>query len=538
MNSNRLIALTLLLSAYPVSAQVNGSLRYSTNVLQVYGGGSWASTDNGDTGVACSQPGAMRYNTGSSRAEFCGATNWRTMRSSGTAAGTASAGSTRFVASNGSLQFHDGTSWVLTNTPTCPNGGYQSGGFCYYLASGVSVNCDSACASLGTVSTCNLAGTQAASAAGATCQGIMTGLGRTPGAASGGAFAYGCSISAANAVRYHTTASSVTCAASNGTFTRACACDPVVGPAAPSYVATSTVVVLSTTTCVVPKPTGLAVGDLMIFNISKDNGSVVTHPGGWTLTGAWNSPVLGFPSEVSYRIADAGDVAASDFTWTWASSAGQAGCVISAFRNVNQTTPIDFITFREEGSGTVTYPGGDNHYNNALAVTYASGTGIPSTPAGYTSRYTHGGWMIRLADLAYPYPGNIPDASGASNSSSWQSNMFVVNGASGSSPPACSGYSYGGRCYYLGALGDSCTTTCTNAGKTCDLTAIRKMNNLSANCSAILTGLGKSPGTPSGGNYTYGCGITGANAVRYDNTGFGATCAGTDASYQRACGCQ
>ncbi len=381
-----------------------------------------------------------------------------------------------------------------------------------------------------------LAGTQAASAAGATCQGILTGLGRSPGGATGGAYAYGCSISAGNAVRYHTTAASVTCAASNGTYTRACACDPVVGTPPPTYVSASSGVDSGNTFCTVTKPTGLAVGDLMIGFVDRSTAAAITPPSGWTNPAIYGS-TIGYPAAVYYRIADAGDVGATDYTWSWTGIA-QVGCLIAVYRNVDQANPIDFMTSREGNSATATYNAGDNQYDNALSVAYATGVAIPATPTGYTSRFTDGGWMMRLADLGYPYAGNIPDASGSSGGATWQAKIVVVNGVNNSSPPACSGYSYGGRCYYLGVLGDSCDTTCTNAGKTCDLAAIKKMNSLAASCSAVLTGLGKSPGTPTAGTYTYGCGITGANAVRYDDKGFTATCAGTNASYQRACGCK
>lgn len=67
------------------------------------------------------------------------------------------------------------------------------------------------------------------------------------------------------------------------------------------------------TTAPIPKPSGLAVGDLMIAVISTVRGSITTAPTGWTVVGSNN---LSYNACTVYKkIADASDVSASTFSW-------------------------------------------------------------------------------------------------------------------------------------------------------------------------------------------------------------------------------
>lgn len=80
-------------------------------------------------------------------------------------------------------------------------------------------------------------------------------------------------------------------------------------------------------TCVVPKPSGLAVGDLMVAHIAATNGATVSTPSGWTLVRS-DTNASGDPRSYVFRkFADAADVAASSFTFTLSGSQPNAGAI-------------------------------------------------------------------------------------------------------------------------------------------------------------------------------------------------------------------
>ena len=121
--------------------------------------------------------------------------------------------------------------------------------------------------------------------------------------------------------------------------------------------------------CVITKPSGLAVGDFMIALMELSGGSFYEPPNGTIPTGFTRLYELGQSSGTTlldYKIADADDVAASDFTWSRKSSYGSAyniGC-IAAFTGVNNTTPID-----------------KHNYNKSFDTSSLTTTGITPTNA-------------------------------------------------------------------------------------------------------------------------------------------------------------
>jgi hypothetical protein len=103
--------------------------------------------------------------------------------------------------------------------------------------------------------------------------------------------------------------------------------------------ATATAQPYSTTSWVVGKPTGLEVGDLMLAWLGIDNTTnpaSVTPPSGFSSAVAYGSGYLG--AYLYWKIAEAADVAASDFTFTLASA--KTGLVsLAAFSGTHQTAP-------------------------------------------------------------------------------------------------------------------------------------------------------------------------------------------------------
>ena len=82
----------------------------------------------------------------------------------------------------------------------------------------------------------------------------------------------------------------------------------------------------------ITKPTGLSIDDLMVFVGSSAIGTAacsISTASGWTL--AESADVAGAHVSIQYKVADAGDVAASDFSWTFSTGSSQE-CVGAILR--------------------------------------------------------------------------------------------------------------------------------------------------------------------------------------------------------------
>lgn len=98
------------------------------------------------------------------------------------------------------------------------------------------------------------------------------------------------------------------------------------------------------------------------------------------------------------------------------------------------------------------------------------------------------------------------------------------------------GYAYNGNCYYLGATGGDCYTTCASYGG-CLLSATNALAKVKLSCKAAVNSFGLNPGSFAGGNnsYAYACAATAS--VYYYDTGTATTCGAVSASAQRVCAC-
>lgn len=117
----------------------------------------------------------------------------------------------------------------------------------------------------------------------------------------------------------------------------------------------------SGTEVVVTKPVSLAVGDLLIAQIGVNSSSTITPPTDWNLIRSTTSGVYRFSSY--YKVATSGDVAATDFTFTF-SIAATGTAAVSRFgypgaspldqnngtAGTNQTVTGSGITPTEAGS--------------------------------------------------------------------------------------------------------------------------------------------------------------------------------------------
>ena len=94
---------------------------------------------------------------------------------------------------------------------------------------------------------------------------------------------------------------------------------------------TSTTAFAAGTTVTITKPSGLAVGDLMVATLGAvSSGAAISFS---TLSG-WSAAATGngsdYATSIQYKIADSGDVAASNFTFTCTSASHTCGAIIRA----------------------------------------------------------------------------------------------------------------------------------------------------------------------------------------------------------------
>jgi len=140
-----------------------------------------------------------------------------------------------------------------------------------------------------------------------------------------------------------------------------------------------------TTTCVIVKPVGLEVGDLMIAQVANRTTSAIdSFPDGFSYIRGDYSVGTAVLSRLYYKIADAADVAAADFTWTFSLSEYNLGA-IAAFSGVDATSPIN----ANNGAGgaaqgaTITSPEITPTVADCMICLICSGGGAASTYSDY-----------------------------------------------------------------------------------------------------------------------------------------------------------
>jgi hypothetical protein len=94
----------------------------------------------------------------------------------------------------------------------------------------------------------------------------------------------------------------------------------------------------------VTKPTGLVVGELMVAHVTaaENSGPAVALPTGWTNISTASGNGGDVSTRTMYKIAQAGDVAASDFTFTSSVNASMSGGMYRISGAPPQSTIQDF----------------------------------------------------------------------------------------------------------------------------------------------------------------------------------------------------
>lgn len=150
--------------------------------------------------------------------------------------------------------------------------------------------------------------------------------------------------------------------------------------------ASSTAIASGSTTTTITKPTGLAVGDLMLAQVMTVENDTFSTPSGWTslhsvLVSGGTTPTR---HQVFYKVADSSDTAASNFSFTAAGTNKKGGGIIrvsdiSSLIAVAQTN----TTASGSASGTLTMSTQTPSRPNSVFVLLAAG-GQSGTVSDYT----------------------------------------------------------------------------------------------------------------------------------------------------------
>jgi len=156
------------------------------------------------------------------------------------------------------------------------------------------------------------------------------------------------------------------------------------------------------TTCVIVKPVGLMVGDLMIAHVANRTVSAISStPSGFTSIRVDPSAADVVVSNLYYKVADAADVAGSDFTFTFAATEYNMGA-IAAFTGFDDAAPIN----THNGAGcaaqgaTITSPEITPTVAGCLICLFCTGNAI-ATYSGYAIVTSNPGSWTEAYDILW-----------------------------------------------------------------------------------------------------------------------------------------
>lgn len=178
-------------------------------------------------------------------------------------------------------------------------------------------------------------------------------------------------------------------------------------------------------TFTVDKPDGLAVGDLMIGGLSIRATGTITPPSGFT--SIRNSNASTFQMQSFYKIADAGDVAAANFTFT--TTASDRGYAFMIRITGQGSVPVPTSNGANGSGATMTCGGVTPSFANSMLLILNSNGGFGSnTPSVVTSNPS---WTektnLSAATYAFAcFSATRPEITGTGNATAGQ--LFGGNG--------------------------------------------------------------------------------------------------------------
>ncbi len=155
------------------------------------------------------------------------------------------------------------------------------------------------------------------------------------------------------------------------------------------------------------KPAGVVAGDLLIANVQNwdqnNRGSEINTPSGWTVVASSihsESYQPNLVQAVFYRFVTAGDPSSWSWTVSGSSTSNWMSGGISAYRNVDTSTPFDVPVstsvnrYSVDNGFTYNWVGIKTITNGAMVVALGSDTGASASsvtdPTGFTRRYQAG----------------------------------------------------------------------------------------------------------------------------------------------------
>jgi hypothetical protein len=314
----------------------------------------------------------------------------------------------------------------------------------------------------------------------------------------------------------------------------------------------------------VTKPVGVMKGDVLIAFIWNDKtlgaASAVTTPAGWTLLGMQQAN--GFTAN-QYRLSTYSRVSdgtdGANYTWSFAATDSYSSGVVVAYVGGHQLVAVDvgpvFTAAVISAGGNQTNTGVTTVNKDSKILSYYIDESTASTltgPAGYSQvayfKDTGRNMTVGLWEKTLNTPGATGGITGSGFTSGGTKSYFgvtlAVRSVSSGVGGACAGASVGGYCWYLGGLGESCTTMCTPRGGYNNATlTYAGSSGTWAQCSSVMGALGLSGNTAGGAvacGVVVGCSANGINPGSSTNSLCNdvATTAGASApTLYRACAC-
>jgi len=148
----------------------------------------------------------------------------------------------------------------------------------------------------------------------------------------------------------------------------------------------------TTGSVVITKPSGLAVGDLMVVCSYVINGIHLTEPVGFNVINSVSNTAVG---RLYYKFADSSDVAASNFTFT-NGGGGNAAAHMLAITGANTTTPASISATATGSSASATFSlSVTPDENDSLLIFHVGayvGSGSSITSSGYSIVTSNPSW--------------------------------------------------------------------------------------------------------------------------------------------------
>lgn len=187
------------------------------------------------------------------------------------------------------------------------------------------------------------------------------------------------------------------------------------------------------TSIVIPKPSGLAVGDLMVGLIGNEdaaNDANHTSPAGWTKVVEVGDGTVDTHLSVFWKVAEQSDVDATNFTFTWDGSEYGGGWVLRVTGALN-SNPIQYFDSIVSSGASLSHPSLTLDAKNYLPFGFWGFDGADGAPFSLSS---FNGWPASYNDANQEL---VTGGGGQGWSGGWRNYPNEVTGSVGYSDISC-----------------------------------------------------------------------------------------------------